>query len=84
MAKGMPGAALTTLSHHIDLDFLHEAYGITGNGRALHSFHEAVQREWHRWLNRRSQQHCMTWERFGQLLQHYLLPQPVGRCPAVR
>jgi len=26
MAKGMPGAALTTLSHHIDLDFLHEAY----------------------------------------------------------
>ena len=26
MAKGMPGAALTTLSHHIDLDFLREAH----------------------------------------------------------
>ena len=50
---------------------------IKANGRALRSFYEVVQREWHRWLNRRSQQHCMTWERFDQLLQHYRLPQPV-------
>lgn len=55
----------------------YQYYGVTGNGRALRRFFNAVQREWHRWLNRRSQQHSMTWERFGQLRQHYVLPQPV-------
>lgn len=54
----------------------YQYYGITGNGRALHSFHEAVRREWHRWLNRRSQRNNMTWDRFLQLVKHYVLPQP--------
>jgi group II intron reverse transcriptase/maturase len=54
----------------------YQYYGITGNGRALRSFHEAVCRAWHRWLNRRSQRNTMTWERFRQLLHHYVLPQP--------
>jgi RNA-directed DNA polymerase len=54
----------------------YQYYGVTGNGRALHNFYEAVCREWHRWLNRRSQRNNMTWERFGQLLQRYVLPRP--------
>jgi len=54
----------------------YQYYGITGNGRALYSFYEAVRREWHRWLNRRSQRNNMMWERFEQLLQRYVLPQP--------
>ncbi len=54
----------------------YQYYGITGNGRALHSFYEAVRREWHRWLNRRSQRNNMTWDRFLQLVKHYVLPQP--------
>jgi hypothetical protein len=29
-----------------------------------------------RWLNRRSQRNNMTWERFLQLVKHYVLPQP--------
>jgi RNA-directed DNA polymerase len=54
----------------------YQYYGITGNGRALHSFYEAVRREWQRWLNRRSQRNNMTWERFEQMLRRYVLPRP--------
>jgi group II intron reverse transcriptase/maturase len=54
----------------------YQYYGLTGNGRALHSFYESVRREWQRWLNRRSQRNNMTWERFALLLQHYVLPRP--------
>lgn len=54
----------------------YQYFGITGNGRALHSFYEAVRREWHRWLNRRSQRNNMTWDRFLQLVKRYALPQP--------
>lgn len=54
----------------------YQYYGITGNGRALHSFYEAVRREWQRWLNRRSQRNNMTWERFELMLRRYVLPRP--------
>lgn len=54
----------------------YQYYGITGNGRALRSFYEAVRREWQRWLNRRSQRNNMMWERFERMLQRYTLPQP--------
>lgn len=54
----------------------YQYYGITGNGRALHSFYESVRREWQRWLNRRSQRNNMTWERFEQMLRWYVLPRP--------
>lgn len=55
----------------------YQYYGLTGNGRALYSFYEAVRRQWHRWLNRRSQRNNMTWERFERLLQTYTLPKPL-------
>ena len=54
----------------------YQYYGITGNWRALSSFYEAVRREWHRWLNRRSQRNTMVWESFEQLLRQYVLPRP--------
>ena len=38
----------------------YQYYGITGNGRALSSFYETVRRQWHRWLNRRSQRNTMV------------------------
>lgn len=54
----------------------YQYYGVTGNWRALHSFYESVRRQWHRWLNRRSQRNNMLWERFERMLRHYVLPRP--------
>jgi len=55
----------------------YQYFGLTGNRRALSQFFDAVRREWHRWLNRRSQRNTMTWDRFVQLLRQYPLPKPV-------
>ena len=49
-------------------------YGITGNARALGNFLRQVEREWKKWLGRRSQRAALTWDRFGQLLNRYRLP----------
>lgn len=62
-------------------------YGVTGNARALARFLHEVGRTWRKWLGRRSQRACMTWERFNRLLQHYpLVPvcvvHSVYRCAA--
>jgi group II intron reverse transcriptase/maturase len=51
-------------------------YGITGNFRSISNFHRQVTREWRKWLNRRSQQKSMTWERFQALLVVYPLARP--------
>ena len=51
-------------------------YGITGNGRSLNSYYEQVKRSWQKWLNRRSRQCDMPWERFNRLLKRYPLPSP--------
>lgn len=51
-------------------------YGITGNGRALQAFLEAVKRCWRKWLDRRNCKHAMLWDRFNRLLKHYSLPPP--------
>lgn len=51
-------------------------YGITGNYRALNSYHHGVTQEWRKWLNRRSQKAKMTWERYSRLLVNYPLPRP--------
>ena len=55
----------------------YQYFGLTGNGRALKNFFSAVRREWHRWLNRRSQRNNTKWDRFENLLQHYVLPKPI-------
>ena len=51
-------------------------YGITGNGRALQAFLEAVKRCWRKWLDRRNRQREMIWDRFNRLLKRYPLPSP--------
>lgn len=51
-------------------------YGITFNFRSLNSFLEQVKRAWHKWLNRRSRDNDMSWDRFSLLLGRYPLPRP--------
>jgi hypothetical protein len=51
-------------------------YGITGNSRALSRFWHEVQGVWRKWLNRRSQNAGMTWERMQRLMKRYPLPTP--------
>jgi len=51
-------------------------YGITGNGRSLTSFSEAVRRIWRRWLNRRSNRAHLTWDKYLRFLERYQLPRP--------
>ena len=51
-------------------------FGVRGNEHRLKLLLRAVERSWHKWLNRRSQRSTMTWERFKALLRDYLLPAP--------
>lgn len=51
-------------------------YGITGNGDALSRFLWLTERAWRFWLNRRSRQADMPWDRFKRLLKCYPLPPP--------
>ncbi len=49
-------------------------YGITGNSRALNRFRYQMERNWRKWLNRRSQRARMDWEKFRRLSMRYPLP----------
>jgi len=51
-------------------------YGITFNLRSLNRFYEQVKRSWRKWLNRRSRDKDMPWDRFNRLLDRYPLPRP--------
>ncbi len=51
-------------------------YGITFNSRSINGFYEQVKRAWRKWLNRRSRNKDMPWERFVRLLDRYPLPKP--------
>jgi RNA-directed DNA polymerase len=51
-------------------------YGITFNMRSIRSFYEQTRRSWRKWLNRRSREKDMPWERFSRLLERYPLPRP--------
>jgi group II intron reverse transcriptase/maturase len=52
----------------------YQYYGITGNMRRLVVFQHEVERQWQRWLSRRSQRAGIRWERFCELLRVYPLP----------
>jgi len=51
-------------------------YGITSNMRGLNRYYEQVKRAWRKWLNRRSRNRDMPWNRFNRLLDRYSLPRP--------
>lgn len=62
-------------------------YGITGNVRALVRFRYEVERQWRKWLNRRSWAARLSWEAFDRLRTRYPLPPPrvvhsIYRCAA--
>jgi RNA-directed DNA polymerase len=51
-------------------------YGITFNSRSIKGFYEQAKRSWYKWLNRRSRDKQMPWDRFNRLLERYPLPRP--------
>ena len=51
-------------------------FGITGNFAALSRFLCEVKRVWRKWLQRRSREARMSWERMNRLLERVPLPQP--------
>jgi len=51
-------------------------YGITFNSKGIGRFYEQVKRSWRKWLNRRSRDNDMPWDRFNRMLEHYPLPRP--------
>jgi RNA-directed DNA polymerase len=51
-------------------------FGITGNTRAVTRFCRAVRVLWRKWLDSRSQNGRMTWERMYRLLERHSLPPP--------
>jgi len=51
-------------------------YGVSGNFHRLASYVHWVERAWRKWLRRRSQRTCLTWERFQELKQRFPLPRP--------
>jgi len=51
-------------------------FGVSGNYRSLVPLIEATERNWYKWLRRRSNRSRLTWERYAALLERYPLPQP--------
>jgi RNA-directed DNA polymerase len=49
-------------------------YGITGNYEAIHKFAHTVQQVWKKWLSRRSQRACITYDKMVEILNRYPLP----------
>jgi RNA-directed DNA polymerase len=51
-------------------------YGVPTNHSALRSFHDAVQRCWHRWLQRRSQRGRWSRRKYERFVARFPLPAP--------
>lgn len=47
-------------------------FGVPGNSYRLNSFRSEVCRTWRRMLIRRSQRHCLSWQRFKRLVDRYI------------
>ena len=50
-------------------------YGLTGNGKRLSAFRDAVVRSWRRWLGRRHRDGQISWNRFKTIFKLFPLPQ---------
>jgi group II intron reverse transcriptase/maturase len=51
-------------------------YGLIGNSRRMQLFYDATCRALHKWLNRRSQRHSMTWPALNRMLARFQVPRP--------
>ena len=49
-------------------------FAVPGNAYRLISFRSEVCRAWRRMLLRRSQRHCLSWQRFNRLVDRYIPP----------
>jgi RNA-directed DNA polymerase len=49
-------------------------FAVPGNRHRMYSFRGEICRTWRRMLIRRSQRHCLTWERFNRLVSRYIPP----------
>jgi len=49
-------------------------FAVPGNANRLCAFRYEVSRAWRRMLQRRSQRHHQSWERFGRLVKRYIPP----------
>lgn len=47
-------------------------FAVPGNAYSLCSFRNEICRAWRRMLLRRSQRHCLSWERFNRLVKRYI------------
>jgi RNA-directed DNA polymerase len=54
----------------------YQYYGISCNYRSLVQFYEAVKNAWRKWLNRRTNNAGMTFEKFEKLFERYPLLRP--------
>ena len=51
-------------------------YGVSENYAGIARFYKFTIRTVRKWMNRRSQQRKMSWNRFTEYLEHYPLPKP--------
>ncbi len=51
-------------------------FGVSGNFRSLLVVAEEAKRAWYKWLQRRSEQRHLNWERFSEILKRFPLPRP--------
>jgi hypothetical protein len=51
-------------------------FGVSGNSVCLAQVAFFATRAWYKWLRRRGQRGCLTWERFQDLLRDFPLPPP--------
>lgn len=54
----------------------YQYYGVSGNYESIEAFYKHTIRVLHKWLNRRSQKHSMSWANFTRYLECYPIPQP--------
>lgn len=54
----------------------YQYYGVSGNYKGVDAFYKHTVRTLHKWLNRRSQKHSMSWENFNNYLMCYPIPTP--------
>jgi group II intron reverse transcriptase/maturase len=51
-------------------------YGVTDNLPGIKRFGEEVKKLLFKWLNRRGKRGCLTWQKFGEMLKQFPLPEP--------
>ena len=58
-------------------------YGRSSNWPSLDRFLDFTKRTWFKWLRRRSQRRCLSWQAYNNLLRRYPLPKPhvIPRAP---